>query len=60
MKIYSYKTDAVSGEVEATSLQAALEEVIEDEQINEDMLADGAWAWVEDPDTEERQSIGQR
>ena len=57
METYDYKTDAVSGEVEAANLEAALETVIADEQINEDVLADGAWAWVEEP-TGERLSIG--
>ena len=42
-----YRTDAVSGEMEATSLKDALQILDEREGIM-DTLDDGAWAWVED------------
>jgi hypothetical protein len=45
MRIY-YKTDAVSGEMEADSLQIALDAIDERENIT-DTLEDGSWAWVE-------------
>lgn len=50
MKTYNYCTDSESGEVEADSLQEALEQV----QPKPAQIADGAFAWVEDPDTGER------
>ncbi len=49
MATYSYKTDGVSGEVEADTLEEALEFVDEDEGITK-TLHDGSWAWVEDGD----------
>jgi hypothetical protein len=50
VKTYDYCTDAESGEVEADSLQEALDEV----KPTAREIADGAFAWVEDPDTGER------
>ena len=58
MTTYDYKTDAVSGEVEAATLDAALKRVVSDEQITDKLIGDGAWAWVEDPATGERERIG--
>lgn len=57
MARYDYKTDAVSGQVEAASLQEALQLVINDEQITQELIDDGAWAWVEDPKTGARKMI---
>jgi len=44
---YTYKTDAVSGTIEADSLADALRMIDRGENIT-DTLADGSWAWVED------------
>ena len=54
MKTYNYKTDGESGSVEARTLQAALRAVICEAGVSRAAVADGAWAWVEDPRTGER------
>jgi hypothetical protein len=43
----TYKTDAVSGSMEADSLADALE-ILDSEEGITDTLTDGSWAWVED------------
>ena len=53
---YTYQTDAVSGEIEAESLQDALDILDSLENVT-DCLDDGAWAWVQ-ADDGERAYIG--
>lgn len=48
LSTYSYFTDAVSGEIEAESLQVALDKIVEENDIDANAIADGAFAWVED------------
>ena len=55
MKTYTYRTDAELSEVEADSLAEALDEIAP----SQGQIDDGAWAWVEDPDTGERLYVAQ-
>jgi len=50
MKTYTYRTDSELSEVEAEGLAEALDEIAPTPK----QIGDGAWAWVEDPDTGER------
>jgi hypothetical protein len=47
MKTYKYATDATMGTIEADSLCHAMSLV----RPTTEQLADGGWAWVEDPET---------
>ncbi len=47
---FAYKTDAVSGTLEADDLDAALAALIEEERIDDAAIADGAWGWIEAED----------
>jgi uncharacterized membrane protein len=53
-KTYKYRTDGESGTVEAESMAEAMAEVLSDTGV-EDCVDDGAWAWVEDTETGERE-----
>lgn len=57
MKEYEYCTDGESGVVEATDLASALEEACREGGVTRRAIADGAFCWVEDPDTGERASV---
>lgn len=48
--VFSYRTDAETGEVEAGSLQEALKLVVAECGINDRTISDGAFAIVEDGD----------
>lgn len=59
MKRYPYRSDGEASEVEADSLAQAFEIAKQEAGVTRATLADGAWLWVEDPDTGERMSIGE-
>jgi len=51
MKQYEYRTDAESGVLEAANLQEALEMLIIRLPFGPEVIADGAFGWVRDPET---------
>ena len=58
MKTYEYCTDAVAGEVEASSMEEALALVRAEEKITDAEFADGAWIYIQDPETGETLQVG--
>jgi len=58
MKTYMYRTDGEISEVEADSLQEALEAACREAHVTDFAIADGGWCWVQDPATEERLERG--
>ena len=56
MKTFNFATDSEMGQIEASDICEALAEIAPTEELVE--IA-GAWAWVEDPETGEREYVGQ-
>lgn len=50
---YEWRTDGASGELHATSIGAAVAQLMAEREWPTDAeLADGGWAWIEGPDGE--------
>jgi hypothetical protein len=60
MKTFTYKSDSEQGTVEARTLKAALKKAQEESRVTPAAIADGAWLWVEDPESGDRLHVAEK
>lgn len=53
---FNFATDSVAGTIEADNWEAAKSTL--HDMIPEEAIEDGAWGWIESPETGERYTIG--